>query len=312
MDTINHYVGMYPIAAGGPIERGFSPFLITMLVLMIIGYAISNPKRRTQFLAVTFALNTLWMANTIFRDGGIETQNEGYLFALMNQLDQDINDKSIIDEDVLAVDSKKALAKLKASLANKVYEEDESETETITAPVKVKQISEKQRLISELKQSFDADMIKRHSDEQWLGNGYQLMSWHYAKVLGRYFNNPAEIDPMVKTLKLATQVVFWGLILAMILLVVRTRENKGLFYQLLIFVPMALPIFFIIDYAAWLWWYGHTLNDMGAFAVKPFMPTVFGVGKVAQFATFSYPSIGFGLIVLNSAVLGTLVLLKRK
>jgi len=24
MDTINHYVGMYPIAAGGPIERGFS------------------------------------------------------------------------------------------------------------------------------------------------------------------------------------------------------------------------------------------------------------------------------------------------
>jgi len=23
MDTINHYVGMYPIAAGGPVERGF-------------------------------------------------------------------------------------------------------------------------------------------------------------------------------------------------------------------------------------------------------------------------------------------------
>ena len=24
MDTINHYVGMYPIAAGGPVERGLS------------------------------------------------------------------------------------------------------------------------------------------------------------------------------------------------------------------------------------------------------------------------------------------------
>ena len=31
MDTINHYVGMYPIAAGGVIERAFSPFLISML-----------------------------------------------------------------------------------------------------------------------------------------------------------------------------------------------------------------------------------------------------------------------------------------
>ena len=75
---------------------------------------------------------------------------------------------------------------------------------------------------------------------------------------------------------------------------------------------MALPVFFIIDYAAWLWWYGHTLNDMGAFAVKPFMPTVFGVGKVAQFSTFSYPSMGFAFMMLNSAVLGAIVLLKRK
>ena len=27
MDTINHYVGMYPIAAGGVLEKTFSPFL---------------------------------------------------------------------------------------------------------------------------------------------------------------------------------------------------------------------------------------------------------------------------------------------
>ena len=31
MDTINHYVGMYPIAAGGPIERAFSQFLMPFL-----------------------------------------------------------------------------------------------------------------------------------------------------------------------------------------------------------------------------------------------------------------------------------------
>ena len=85
-----------------------------------------------------------------------------------------------------------------------------------------------------------------------------------------------------------------------------------LLYWLLVLVPIALPLFFLIDYSAWLWWYGHTLNDMGAFTVKPFMPTVFGQGKVAQFATHSYPYIGFGLMVLVSAVLAVVALLRRK
>jgi hypothetical protein len=33
------------------------------------------------------------------------------------------------------------------------------------------------------------------------------------------------------------------------------------------------------------------------------MPTVFGDGKVAQFTTHSYPSTGFGLMVLFAALL---------
>ncbi len=311
MDTINHYVGMYPIAAGGPIERGFSPFLITMLVIMVIAFAIGDPKKRTLFLTITLLLNSLWMANTIFKENGLNTQNQGYLFALMNQLDQDANDKSLGNENVKSVNSARALAQLKSSLAGKEYIEEEVEEQIDTAPEKV-ELSDKEHLLKELQISFEVDIANRGKDEKWVGNGYQLMSWHYAKVLGRYFNNPAEIDPMVKTLKLASLIVFWGLIIAAILLIWRTRENKGIFYYLLIFVPMALPVFFIMDYAAWLWWYGHTLNDMGAFAVKPFMPTVFGVGKVAQFSTFSYPSLGFGFMVLNSVTLAAIVLLKRK
>jgi len=46
--------------------------------------------------------------------------------------------------------------------------------------------------------------------------------------------------------------------------------------------------------------------------VKPFMPTVFGVGKVAQFATYSYPYYGFGLIMLNSVVLAAAALIRLK
>jgi hypothetical protein len=70
-------------------------------------------------------------------------------------------------------------------------------------------------------------------------------------------------------------------------------------------------VFFIIDYSAWLWWYGHNLNEMGAFTVKPFMPTVFGDGKVAQFTTHSYPTIGFGLMLAMSAVLAVALLMRR-
>ena len=51
---------------------------------------------------------------------------------------------------------------------------------------------------------------------------------------------------------------------------------------------------------------------MGAFTVKPFMPTVFGDGKVAQFATHSYPSIGFGLMLLTSLLTGLAALIRRK
>jgi hypothetical protein len=107
-------------------------------------------------------------------------------------------------------------------------------------------------------------------------------------------------------------VAFWGLLGAMVLLVFGARKNGGLLYWLLVLVPMALPLFFIIDYSAWLWWYGHTLNDMGAFSVKPFMPTVFGDGKVAQFTTHSYPDTGFGLMMLVFFVLAAAALIRRK
>jgi hypothetical protein len=56
------------------------------------------------------------------------------------------------------------------------------------------------------------------------------------------------------------------------------------------------PIFFLAIYIYYLWWYGHHLglHGGGAFSgIKPFMPTVFGEGKVAQFTTMSYPDKGF-------------------
>ena len=138
------------------------------------------------------------------------------------------------------------------------------------------------------------------------------MSWHYQKNLGRYFNNQAEIKPMVKTMGMVADVVFFGVIAAMLLLIFGVWKNIKPLYWLMILVPMALPLFFVIEYSGWLYWYGHTLNQMGAFTVKPFMPTVFGLGKVAQFTTHSYPSIGFFLMLLMAILLALAAMIRRK
>lgn len=91
----------------------------------------------------------------------------------------------------------------------------------------------------------------------------------------------------------------------------------GLFYTgplwWFLFVPaIALPIGFLVDFAGWLYWFGHSLNDWAAFTVKPFMPTVFGEGKVAQFSTYSFPSYGIGLSIAASVCLALAVLQRRK
>jgi len=75
--------------------------------------------------------------------------------------------------------------------------------------------------------------------------------------------------------------------------------NKKIFSYIML-IPAALPIIFIADYSYWLYWFGHNLHDWGAFKIKPFMPTVFGDGKIAQFTTHSYPTIGFYMIVAIS------------
>jgi hypothetical protein len=54
------------------------------------------------------------------------------------------------------------------------------------------------------------------------------------------------------------------------------------------------------------------MHDWGAFKIKPFMPTVFGDGKVAQFTTHSYPTFGFWILLAISALSLLAILAKRK
>lgn len=87
---------------------------------------------------------------------------------------------------------------------------------------------------------------------------------------------------------------------------------KKSFWWVLPLGAIALPIGFLADFSYWLWWFGHNLHPWGAFTVKPFMPTVFGVGKVAQFTTYAYPHYGFGLMVLCSLCLLLALLIRRQ
>jgi len=210
MNTINHYVGMYPIATGGPVERHLAKFFFGMFAVMLVAFMLPKRKPRVAVLAAGFTAVVAWM---------------------------------LVDQYMLG-----RLAEHMAA---------------------------------------------------------------YQHELGAYFKEPAVI---------AERTAFWtgvanaGVIATVLLCVVLVVGVARLrvFTLLLPLVPALLPVFFVGFYAAWLWHFGHHLHPMGAFTLKPFMPTVFGEGKVAQFSTFSYPYYGYAMLVAASLALLPALLIRRK
>ncbi len=338
MDAINHFVGMYPIASGGVIEKFYSPFLFAMLGVLLIGFMIFSPRIRMAVMSVGFAGIVVWMYLAWYTPGGIRYVSTGYLSSMVTSLGQGKEEEGEEISPIIA-NLKESLIKSGSSMStreelNKTLKKS-GQKNLMNAIAKLHKGSEegsrkhlkdilheakqsgkqgKELYIDILKGAFEADQAREKADQrqEWTGSGRQVVLWHYHKALGRWFNNPKEIIPLVKIMSTAGMLVFYGIIAAMIFMIFAARKNGGLFYWLLVVIPMALPVFFIIEYASWLWWYGHSLNDMGAFSLKPFMPTVFGQGKVAQFATHSYPDIGFGLMMLSSVLLALAALIRRK
>ena len=95
MDTINHYVGMYPIAAGGPVERGYGQFLIAFMAVMLLGFICTKPKIRMSIMSAGFVAIAAWMYMAMYTDDGFHLQNEGFVHALVASLDQDATDTSV-------------------------------------------------------------------------------------------------------------------------------------------------------------------------------------------------------------------------
>lgn len=337
MDAINHFVGMYPIASGGVLEKAFSQFLMVLMGLLLIGFMIHSPRVRLAVMGGGFAVLAAWMAWTFYGSGGAGAQNPGYLKAMVTSLGQGHEEEGEPQSPIIAqlqrslqesgqtsqvsaadveesvsraghVDLKDALAKLHSGSG--AAQTPRSLKEILAEAEK----GDESSFLEVLRAAFKADQARLPADQrqEWDGSGWQLLFWHYDKSLGRWFNNPEEIGPLVATMKTAGTVVFWGILALMAFMLFAARRNGGLFYWLLVLVPAVLPLAFLVEYSGWLWWYGHSLNDMGAFTLKPFMPTVFGQGKVAQFTTLSYPHIGFGLMVVSSLCLLLAFLLRRK
>jgi hypothetical protein len=122
-------------------------------------------------------------------------------------------------------------------------------------------------------------------------------------------NHYVGMDPMWVGGKLEREIGIYALLFLSLIMIYFIAYNKKIF-QLGMLIPVSLPFLFIADYSYWLYWFGHNLHDWGAFKIKPFMPTVFGDGKIAQFTTHSYPTIGFYLLVAIS-LLSLLAILAR-
>ena len=140
---------------------------------------------------------------------------------------------------------------------------------------------------------------------------FNLTDWNGKVHEMNTINHYIGMDPMEAGAVLVRQIVPFVYLLFFIMLIVYLFY-KGPGWWLLGIVPAFLPWYYLAFYSKWLYWFGHNLHPWGAFKIKPFMPTVFGDGKVAQFTTHSYPAIGFYVLLAVFILLILSVLIRRK
>ena len=316
MDAINHYVGMYPIAAGAPVERAISVFIFVLFTFMIIAFALPKRKHRATLLALASIGIIIYSYQTLYTKGGASMQSGPYLSDVQTTMHLD-------DADIADLSGKELIEQSYREALGRYFPTPEVDCPSFTPLLKYMDLYAGQGrdfydlhdtlnnggasttgLLEIFKKEYT--LLRDKSVSQEVSEKRFLQSCEsYAKLSGTTDNTRVGII-------LTALDIFYGIFaLGLIALVIGVLKTR-VFNWLLILIPFALPVFFIIDYAGWLWWFGHNLSTMGAFTVKPFMPTVFGVGKVAQFSTYSYPYYGFGLIILLSLVTGAMALIRFK
>lgn len=299
MDTINHFVGMYPIASGGPVEKLLSPFLFAFIGVLIVGFAVPGVNARTVVMGLGFAATAVWMTMALYTQDGVQYLGRGWVAGLVDSLGRAEDEGK--DESLHPV-----VRQLKESLAKSGIVVDPTAPKADAAATKA-QLVDVLKALYEIKTPVELGV----EPKPWSSRGIDVMAWHYEESLGRWFNEPAKNQRLVAIMKTATHIVYGALLVAMLVFLWIGRRPRSPLFVAIAAVPIILPVGFVIEYSSWLWWYGHSLNAMGAFTLKPFMPTVFGEGKVAQFSTHSYPAIGFGLMCAVAGFMAVAALMRR-
>ncbi len=105
-----------------------------------------------------------------------------------------------------------------------------------------------------------------------------------------------EAAPLERSLAVPTVLLFAGVAVLSAALPGGWRWVLGL--------PLVLfPLGFVADLAAWLWYYGHSMDPAAPIRLEPFMPVVVGRGVVAQFKTVATFQGGFYLAVAASLLM---------
>ncbi|MDR3086600.1 MAG: hypothetical protein LBU45_01395, partial [Azoarcus sp.] len=78
MNTINHYVGMFPIGTGAPVEKPLAKFFFGFFAVMIAAFIL--PRRpRLVLLSVGFAAVAAWMIVDQFVLGQLDAHVQEYI-----------------------------------------------------------------------------------------------------------------------------------------------------------------------------------------------------------------------------------------
>ncbi len=107
-----------------------------------------------------------------------------------------------------------------------------------------------------------------------------------------------EAAPFEKSISVIGVVVVALLILAAVF--VHTK-----WAALLALPALAFPVIFLLDLQFWLANFGQNLDPTAALSssIKPFVPRVLGVGKIAQFSTDAGPAAGLWLAIIASILI---------
>ncbi len=102
------------------------------------------------------------------------------------------------------------------------------------------------------------------------------------------------------------------LIPAFALLTLAAAFVRRRWWWLLVIPALGLPVVFMADLAAWLYYAGHALDPRAPLSssIKPFTPPLLGEGKIGQFNVIASFEMGFYLVLAASILIAAAIALR--